>query len=100
MRPKKSSKPRLSFAPRWARASPLTAILTAGLQSMFFVVVTGCHDRRWSGFFHRGPYLKWELAPNGLPSDGMWKSTPVLADIKGDGFLDLAAIARLGNGAH
>jgi hypothetical protein len=30
----------------------------------------------------------------------MWKSTPVFADINGDGFLDLAAIARLGDGAH
>ncbi|MBV8356716.1 MAG: VCBS repeat-containing protein [Deltaproteobacteria bacterium] len=30
----------------------------------------------------------------------MWKSTPVLADINGDGFVDLAALSRLGNGAH
>ncbi|MGH6813223.1 MAG: FG-GAP repeat domain-containing protein [Methylocella sp.] len=30
----------------------------------------------------------------------MWKSTPVFADVNGDGSLDLAALPRLGNGAH
>ncbi len=44
--------------------------------------------------------LKWQLAADGLPQDGLWKSTPVLADVNGDGFTDLAAIARLGHGAR
>lgn len=36
----------------------------------------------------------------GLPEFGMWKSDPVFQDVNGDGITDLAAIARLGNGAH
>jgi hypothetical protein len=59
----------------------------------------GCHGR-FHFFHHRDPELKWTLAANGLPGDGMWKSTPLLADFNGDGFLDLAALPRLGNGAH
>jgi hypothetical protein len=47
-----------------------------------------------------GPQLTWTLATNGLPQDGMWKSTPAFTDINGDGFLDLAALPRLGPGAH
>src|ERR1700732_409080 len=44
--------------------------------------------------------IRWTLAASGLPEDGMWKSAPVFADVNGDGFLDLAALPRLGNGAH
>ena len=36
----------------------------------------------------------------GLPQRGMWKCDPVFADVNEDGFLDLAAIPRLGDGAH
>lgn len=51
------------------------------------------------------PDPRFTLATSGLPKASiedtvMWKSTPVFADINGDGFLDLAAIARLGDGAH
>ncbi len=38
------------------------------------------------------------LAVKGLPVAGNWKSDPILADINGDGFLDLAALSRLGEG--
>lgn len=44
--------------------------------------------------------LRFVLAAEGLPQDGLWKSTPVFADINEDGFLDLAAIVRKGEGAH
>lgn len=44
--------------------------------------------------------IRFALAASGLPEDGMWKCAPVFADAHGDGFLDLAAISRLGNGAH
>ena len=44
--------------------------------------------------------IRFALAAGGLPEDGMWKSAPVFADVNGDGFLDLAAISRLGDGAH
>src|SRR5262245_47496705 len=48
---------------------------------------------------HEQP-LKYVLATTGLPHDAMWKSTPVFADVNEDGFLDLAALPRLGQGAH
>lgn len=44
--------------------------------------------------------LKFKPAFEGLPVRGMWKSTPASADINKDGFADLAAIPRLGDGAH
>jgi FG-GAP-like repeat len=44
--------------------------------------------------------IRFALAASGLPEDGMWKSKPVFADFNGDGFLDLAALSRLGDGAH
>jgi hypothetical protein len=44
--------------------------------------------------------IRFTLAASGLPEDGIWKSAPVFADASGDGFLDLAAISRLGDGAH
>jgi hypothetical protein len=46
------------------------------------------------------PLLKYALAAGGLPQSGIWKSTPAFADINGDGLLDLAALPRLGDGAH
>lgn len=40
----------------------------------------------------------FSLCSSGLPEDGMWKCDPVFADVDGDGFVDLAALARLGQG--
>lgn len=61
----------------------------------------GCQGRMCLPFlYHRGPEVRWILAAAGLSGDGMWKSTPVFADVNGDGFLDLAAYSRLGDGAH
>jgi hypothetical protein len=48
----------------------------------------------------RRPPLGYVLATAGLITDGIWKSTPALVDINGDGFLDLAALPRLGEGAR
>lgn len=47
-----------------------------------------------------GPALKFALAAGGLPESGIWKCTPVLADINRDGHLDILAISRLGDGTH
>ncbi len=44
--------------------------------------------------------IRFELAATGLPQEGMWKCRPVFGDINKDGHLDLAAIARLGQGAR
>jgi len=46
------------------------------------------------------PAPKFALSASGLPEAGMWKCTPVLADINRDGHLDILAINRLGDGAH
>lgn len=48
----------------------------------------------------RSQPLKFVLATHGLPQDGMWKSTPLLADLDEDGSLDLIALPRLGHGAQ
>lgn len=40
----------------------------------------------------------FRLAAEGLPDEGMWKCHPAIADINGDGFPDIAAIARKGDG--
>jgi hypothetical protein len=45
------------------------------------------------------PGPTFELAVAGLPSDGRWKSTPVLVDLNKDGHLDLVAHVRLGRKA-
>lgn len=42
--------------------------------------------------------MTFSLCGEGLPTTGMWKCDPVMADFNGDGFTDLAALPRLGNG--
>jgi hypothetical protein len=44
----------------------------------------------------RAQPLTFVLSADGLPQDGMWKSTPVFADINGDGFPDLIALCASG----
>jgi len=46
------------------------------------------------------PDASFVLASTGLPTTGMWKCDPLLVDANGDGHMDLAAIARLGDGPH
>jgi len=38
------------------------------------------------------------LCAEGLPTQGMWKSDPLIVDFNGDGHADLAALPRLGGG--
>lgn len=42
--------------------------------------------------------VRYELCSKNLPTSGFWKSDPEFADVNGDGFFDLAALPRLGNG--
>ena len=44
--------------------------------------------------------MRFALAATGLAETGYWKGVPVLADVNGDGNLDLAAALRQGKGAH
>ncbi len=49
---------------------------------------------------HPPPRVAFALCDEGLPVTGMWKCDPVFKDINMDGSLDLAAVARKGDGAH
>lgn len=42
--------------------------------------------------------VNFRSASTGLPVQGIWKSTPALVDLNGDGLPDLAALPRLGDG--
>lgn len=44
--------------------------------------------------------LQYRLAVEGLPAGGRWKSTPVVADLNGDGIPDLAVHPRLEKGTR
>ncbi|MHC5002539.1 MAG: FG-GAP repeat domain-containing protein [Planctomycetota bacterium] len=46
------------------------------------------------------PAVQFALSAQGLPEEGKWKCDPVFVDVNADGHLDLAAIARLGDGAR
>lgn len=46
----------------------------------------------------RRPEARFILHADGLPRDGMWKCHPAIADVNGDGRLDLAALPRKGRG--
>lgn len=86
-----------------ATGPPAVATLERVLRSWLFwaifaVAFAGCNSADFP-FFHAQP-LKWQLAANGLAQDGMWKSTPVFADVNQDGSPDLAALPRLGQGAR
>jgi hypothetical protein len=41
------------------------------------------------------PSMRFELASNGLPTMGIWKSAPLLTDLNADGKIDLVAQVRL-----
>jgi len=42
--------------------------------------------------------MTFSLCADGLPTTGMWKCDPVVADFNGDDIPDIAALPRLGNG--
>jgi hypothetical protein len=78
----------------------LKRLLERGCLWMLLLALLGCQGRGCLEFFPWGSQLTWTLAAKGLPEDGIWKSTPVFADVNGDGFLDLGTIPRLGKGAR
>lgn len=41
---------------------------------------------------------RFRIAPEGLPKDGFWKSTPLVADVNRDGFADIVVHPRLAKG--
>lgn len=49
---------------------------------------------------HLPSRVRFHPASSGLPVHGIWKSTPALVDLNADGFPDLAALPRLGQGAR
>lgn len=59
-------------------------------------VVSGPNNRTTGATLR--PEITFTLCSDGLPTTGMWKCDPILADFNGDGFLDLAALPRLGRG--
>jgi len=77
-------------------------VAAAFLVWMLLCLVLGCAAGRFGGpaANEQQGAFRFVLAPEGLPEDGAWKSTPLFADFNGDGFLDLAATSRLGDGAH
>jgi hypothetical protein len=46
------------------------------------------------------PRVTFRLAPDDMPTEGRWKSVPIVTDINGDGFVDLIVHPRLGTGAR
>jgi len=46
------------------------------------------------------PRVRYSECSKGLPNAGMWKCDPIMMDVNGDGLLDVAAVARKGNGPH
>jgi hypothetical protein len=81
-----------------ARSSTLNGVSLHHWALAILLIIFGCNGRACLNLF--APNLKFALATGGLPRDGIWKSTPVFADVNGAGVLDIAALSRLGNGAH
>ena len=58
----------------------------------------GAEPRAVSPDREPGGPARFALCSEGLPTEGMWKCDPILADFNADGLLDLAALPRLGRG--
>ena len=75
------------------------------VQVMVFIlslgVLSACSDKPTQpGPVQSAVKRQFTLAAGGLAEKGRWKGTPVLTDVNADGFLDLVATARLGDGVH
>jgi len=64
-----------------------------GIAVVALVMLGACKEQQTAG-------PRFTLAAGGLPSYGMWKSSPVLADVNGDGLPDLAVHSRLTDGVR
>ena len=79
----------------------LSPLLRTGLVLLTILGITSCAEMQPQPTKPAaGPAPRFTLAASGLPDSGIWKCTPVLADINRDGHLDALAIVRLGDGAH
>jgi hypothetical protein len=82
----------------WMRADRAVQWMVAILS---LCVLTACSDKPSPpGPVRPEVKRQFTLAAAGLAEKGKWKGTPVLADVNADGFLDLVATARLGDGVH
>jgi len=66
--------------------------------SIILIALSACSEQAASNI--QTASVKYALSADGLPEQGRWKSRPALVDINQDGFLDLAALPRLENGAR
>lgn len=65
------------------------------------LALTSCAElQRQPAGVGEGPAPRFALSAAGLPERGIWKCTPVLADVNVDGHLDVLANERLGHGAR
>lgn len=78
-----------------------TFIAGTGLAVITLLVLTSCAEFKLQpSKVAEGPAPRFALSASGLAEIGMWKCTPVLADINRDGHLDILAINRLADGVH
>lgn len=82
---------------RWAVIG-ITGVLPTGCQSRATQPTERSNPDLHPAFTVAGPHF--ELCAQGLPESGNWKCDPLLADLDGDGNLDVVALARLGDGPH
>ena len=74
------------------------AALLAALLAACTVATDSPRDRDAGG--PRLARVSFDAASRGLPIHGIWKSTPAVADVNGDGFPDVIALPRLGHGVR
>jgi len=74
----------------------MTTGCSSALASALLLVTSGCAVSPTASDI-ASPF-RFKLAAKGLPTEGLWKSNPVLRDINRDGRMDLASHLRLGDG--
>lgn len=79
-------------------ATPVLRIILICLTSLVLISCAGMKSLEPGT--NEGPAPRFVLSANGLAESGMWKCTPVLADINQDSHLDILAHNRLGDGTH
>ena len=85
----------------WSYTEPLAVALLLLLGACARPVISDPHERRARETLTEMPSSPdFHPASNGLPLQGIWKSTPAVIDLNADGFSDLVALPRLGRGAR